>query len=227
MKSSFNLLTGRENNELVEHQGFLIHKGTLDSFTKLQAQAKKDINADLQIVSSFRDYNRQEIIWNNKASGYRPVFDDQNTQLHKDDFSELDYVKKIMRFSALPGSSRHHWGTDLDIFDARNIEKKEVQLIHKECIDDGPCSELHTWLDEQINLQSSFGFFRPYENDLGGVSIEKWHLSHAPIAMDLFNDYTIDIFIENLHSGVIVSKEAIIENLQFFYENFVKNIKMP
>jgi LAS superfamily LD-carboxypeptidase LdcB len=225
MKNSFNLLTGRENNELIEHQGFLIHKDIFNAFVNLQDKARKEINADLQIVSSFRDYKRQEVIWNNKVTGVRPVFDEYNNPVNKNDFSELEFIKKIMRFSALPGASRHHWGTDLDIFDARNIQKKDVQLTHNECINNGPCAELHTWLDEQINTNNAFDFFRPYEEDLGGVATEKWHISYAPISKELFDSYTIDTFIENLHKGDIESKDAILKDPSFFFENFIQNVK--
>lgn len=226
MQDSFKLLTGRENNHLIDHEGFLIHKGILESFIKLQARAKKEINSDLKIISSFRDYNRQEIIWNNKASGYRPIYNDQNEVVEIKSLNDSQIVNKIMRFSALPGTSRHHWGTDVDIYDAKAMRKEEVQLVHSECIDNGPCSQLHSWLDEQVAQNKSFNFFRPYEYDRGGVSVEKWHLSYAPISEELFSQYTLDTFIENIHHGAIVLRDVILEDPQFFFETYVKNINL-
>ncbi|NIM47861.1 MAG: D-alanyl-D-alanine carboxypeptidase family protein, partial [Gemmatimonadales bacterium] len=86
-----------------------------------------------------------------------------------------------LRWSALPGASRHHWGTDLDVYDlAARPEGYEVELIPEEVDAGGMFGPLHEWLDGRIAADAAFGFFRPYERDRQGVAPERWHLSYAP-----------------------------------------------
>ncbi|MEM8562953.1 MAG: M15 family metallopeptidase, partial [Pseudomonadota bacterium] len=94
-------------------------------------------------------------------------------------------VRAILRYSALPGSSRHHWGTDLDVYDAAAIEPGyRLQLSPQEVETGGVFDAMHCWLDECMATGASFGFYRPYHIDRGGVAPERWHLSYAPIATD-------------------------------------------
>ena len=37
-------------------------------------------------------------------------------------------IDKIIEYSTLPGTSRHHWGTDIDIIDAEPPEEGDVLL---------------------------------------------------------------------------------------------------
>ena len=229
-KTEFNFMTGRQDlnttKDLVDFKGYLVHQGIVSSLNQLQQQAKKDIGADLQIISSYRSFERQNIIWNNKVLDKRAVYDDHGNKLDPRDFSRRQFVEKIMRFSAIPGSSRHHWGTDIDIFDANKLHRQEVELVPSECRPDGACGELHLWLDEKINSSESFDFFRPYDQDLGGVSIEKWHLSFAPIAQEFYGQYTLDVFIKNIEQSHIEGKASILSDAEFFFKNFIANITL-
>ncbi len=227
MSANFNLLTGRENNELVEYQGYLVHHALISSLEKLQRLVRKELGADMQIISSFRNYERQTIIWNEKLQGIRKVFDDNENIVNKNDYPTLEYLHKVMRFSAIPGASRHHWGTDLDIYDANQINKKDVQLTASECNSGGPCYKLHTFLDELITGHNSFGFFRPYEKDLGGVAVEKWHLSYAPIAQEFFEKYDLACFEKNIERSKIEAKELILKNSEEIYQRYISNITFP
>ncbi len=145
-------------------------------------QLCKQANADghkLALLSGFRSYQRQVDIWDKKSTGKIPILDDNNNPIHSFD-STSEKFKKISRWSALPGLSRHHWGTDIDIFSAEAIEKKfPIQLIESEFTKDGPCGELNQWLAD--NLQQHC-FFRPYLNDTGGIGVEPWHISYQPLS---------------------------------------------
>ena len=89
-------------------------------------------------------------------------------------------VDAILWWSALPGASRHHWGTDFDVMDARAMPAGyKLQVVPAEYLAGGPFHRLTTWLDAHMH---AFGFFRPYTTDRGGVSPEPWHLSYAPVA---------------------------------------------
>ncbi len=222
---NFNLLTGRANNKLIKYNDFYLHEDALPSFIDLQKQAKADIGADLQIVSSFRSFDAQEKIWNAKALGKRKLLDTNGDELVFDDLSQDEVLKSIMRWSAIPGASRHHWGSDFDVYDANKISKDELKLVSSESDPGGVLFDFHRWLDER--LQNNCPFFRPYDKDLGGVNVEKWHLSFFPIADELLKEYSIDIFKKNIDTSQMLLKDHVMKDLDFFYEKFVKNICPP
>ena len=91
---------------------------------------------DIEIVSAYRSYNRQRDIWNrkylsNEIKGFSPV----------------ENINKIIEYSTLPGTSRHHWGTDIDIIDGSVTKDGDVFLTEK-FHGDVPYSELRVWLEE-------------------------------------------------------------------------------
>jgi len=141
----------------------------------LFAQAKFD-NVEIAIVSSFRNFDKQLTIWNDKWRGYRPVYSKQGRPLNIDKMSSIEKYKSIALWSALPGLSRHHWGTDLDVFSKDAIEQGyDVQLTEDEFSKTGICATLSKWLDDNLE---KFGFFKPYNEFKGGVAVEPWHISH-------------------------------------------------
>lgn len=224
MTNRFNFLTGRENYELTSLQGYRVHKKILTPLTDLIDLARKEIGSEISIISSFRDFERQSLIWNGKARGERKIFDDQGELVNTDELTSLELAHKIMRFSAIPGLSRHHWGTDIDIFDGLIMSKEEVSLTAEEC--EGPMKKLHSWLDEKIANQEAFGFFRPYDSDLGGVAKEKWHLSYAPVAQELYEEYDLEVFTKNIDMSDIDLKGILLENAEEIFERYFKRINL-
>lgn len=224
MKSNFNILTGRENVFLEIYDGFFVHKEILLSLNKLFSYAKKELNADLKIISGFRDFDKQLFIWNSKATGKRKIIDENEQPVDIQNLCDEALFNYIARFSAIPGLSRHHWGTDLDIYDANKLTKDKVQLTHSECISEGPFAELHSWLDEVIRDNRSFGFFRPYDIDFGGIAQEKWHLSYKPISDKFYDDYNIDIFKRNIELSDIEIKSYILNNIDEIFHKYFKLI---
>lgn len=161
-----------------------LHRDVVAPFRALQRDARA-AGFDLQPVSGFRDYRRQLAIWNGKACGERAVLDDGGAALDISLLSPEQLVLRILRWSALPGASRHHWGTELDVYDAAAVAADyAVQLTPDEVADNGVFGPLHRWLDEVIAAGRSHGFVRPYAHDRGGIAPERWHLSYAPIAQD-------------------------------------------
>lgn len=176
-------LTGQDDSHLVTlPDGHRLQAEVADAFAKLQTDAR-GAGFELAIASSFRSYERQLAIWNGKASGERPVYDDEDRRVALSNMSPAEQLHAILRFSAIPGTSRHHWGTDLDVYDAAAVPAGyEVQLSLEEVSTGGPFDALHNWLDARMAADESHGFFRPYANDRGGVSPERWHLSYAPLS---------------------------------------------
>lgn len=140
---------------------------------------------DVRVVSGFRSFLRQAEIWNAKAEGLRPVLDAQERPMDIGTLSERELVFAILRWSALPGASRHHWGSDMDVIDAAAIPPGyRLQLSVRETRAGGPFAPLHRWLDERIGSGRAHGFFRPYTGVGCDVASEPWHLSFAPLAWE-------------------------------------------
>jgi LAS superfamily LD-carboxypeptidase LdcB len=156
----------------------LVHR----AYAELAAEAEK-AGFRLAIASAHRSFERQLRIWNGKLCGERAVFDDQDRPVDLRCLDPQECLHAVLRFSALPGTSRHHWGSDLDVYDAAAVPMDyRVQLSAAEVEGEGVFAPLHDWLDERISAGQSFGFYRPYDRDRGGVAPERWHLSYAPIA---------------------------------------------
>jgi LAS superfamily LD-carboxypeptidase LdcB len=178
-------LTGLDDTHLVAlPDGHRLQAEAARAFSALQSDARR-AGFDLAIASSFRSFSRQLSIWNAKASGVRPVHDDLGRAVPMARLSPRERVHAILRYSALPGTSRHHWGTDLDVYDATAVAPDyKVQLTPQEVAPGGVFDALHTWLDARMAAGESHGFYRPYSSDRGGVAPERWHLSYAPLAID-------------------------------------------
>ena len=97
--------------------------------------------------------------------------------------SDAAWLGAILRYSALPGTSRHHWGTDLDIWDAAAVDPGYVlRLSPAEYVADGVFSAMTQWIDELIRADDAEGFYKPYATDSGGIAPEAWHISYRPVA---------------------------------------------
>src|SRR5690606_23110991 len=159
-----------------------VHRDVVGPWQLLVADAR-EAGFDLAIASGYRDYQRQLRIWNAKACGERDVLNADGSVLSLAAGDEWARASAILRWSALPGASRHHWGTDIDVYDRAAVADSYVlQLTADEVADDGPFGPLHRWLDQRIAADRAHGFFRPYASDRGGIAPERWHLSYAPVA---------------------------------------------
>ncbi|WP_372765433.1 M15 family metallopeptidase [Litorivivens sp.] len=217
-------LTGSDESflcHLDEHHR--LHPQAAAALQRLQLSASK-AGFDLQPVSCFRSFERQLAIWNQKAGGQRPVLDSSGNPLRRDELDDWAWVQAILRWSALPGASRHHWGSDLDVYDAAAVPADyAVQLTPDEVNVGGPFAALHEWLDARIAEGSSEGFFRPYAFDSGGVAPERWHLSYAPIAAECERQLTIDCLLARIRGcETFALREVVEEHCEEIFERFVK-----
>lgn len=221
-------LTGRTADHVVPYKGkHRLHPAALTAFLKLQQAAKRD-GLQLELVSSFRDYERQLMIWNRKARGETTLLDSHSRPLDYLSLSQDQIIESIMRWSALPGASRHHWGTDIDVFESSVTMPEQVKLIPNEYEPGGPFYQLHRWLDEKIMAGDAEGFYRPYISDMGGTSPESWHLSFAPLAQDFFKDYDLDLFIENIqYNSQLELRASLLNKVEELYDRYFRGISLP
>lgn len=223
------ILTGRSRGHLcgdgdAERLGAPVHRAVVEPFLALR-DAARAAGLDLAIHSGFRSFERQLTIWNEKAAGTRPVLDSEARPLNVARLTERDLVFAILRWSALPGASRHHWGTDLDVYDAAATPAGyEIALVPEEVSPGGIFGPLHEWLDARITAGESHGFFRPYDADRGGVAPERWHLSYTPVASEYARRLTMDVLRETIAGAAIALQDAVLTDLEAIIERFVTNI---
>lgn len=198
----------------------VLHASVVEPFEELQSAAANE-GFDLQIVSGFRSFERQLGIWNAKASGNRPLLDDQSKPLDLTAMPDDEIALAILRWSALPGGSRHHWGTDFDIYDASAIDSDyQIQLVPEETKGDGPFARMHRWLDEFLPATE---FYRPYAEDLGGTAPEPWHLSHAPTARAYEQHLSVQTILTALDGLEIALRDSITQNINSIYQRYIAN----
>lgn len=204
--------------------GAPLHQVAVPPFEALRAAAAEQ-GFDLRILSGFRSFERQLSIWNRKARGELAVLDSSAQPLDITTLSERDLVFAILRWSALPGASRHHWGTDLDVYDeAARPDGYEVDLVPAEVERGGMFAPLHEWLDARITSGTAFGFTRPYDTDRGGVAPERWHLSYAPAAAEYLRHLTPDVLHGAVAQADLLLKDTVLAHLDEIHERFVHNV---
>ncbi|EOK5973244.1 TPA: M15 family metallopeptidase [Vibrio parahaemolyticus] len=224
-------LTGTTDSHLqstmVGQKAFLMHPDVANDLINMIEAAKK-AGFKMEIASGFRDFSRQRAIWNGKFEGELPILDSNSQPLNKAALSDEEKLKAILRWSALPGGSRHHWGCDFDVY-ARNLlpSDTKLQLEPWEYLE-GHQLAFYCWLKEHID---GFGFFFPYLQDLGGVAIEPWHISHKTIgqqcAAQLNAEMLKDELVRQNQQHNIAGLESILNNLDSILSTYIRNITPP
>ncbi len=215
---SNSFLYGLNKDHLVEFNQYLFEAETAKSFESMVKDAKED-DISIAVCSSHRSFITQQKIWDNKSTGKRAVLDKESDPIDISNLSEPDLVRSILMWSALPGTSRHHWGTDIDIFDSNHISKSQLQLIPQEYEKNGPCKRLSQWLDLHA---SRYGFYRPYQAGKSGVSPEPWHISYAAKStkyMELYDVNDLRKILKHHKIELYSSVENQLDNIikEYFY----------
>jgi LAS superfamily LD-carboxypeptidase LdcB len=219
-------LTGRSRSHIVdiEDPRCSLHRDVVQPFLTMRLAARCD-GIDLVPTSSFRDYGRQLAIWNGKCRGERELRGADGQSLDPRTLTEEQLVDAILVWSALPGASRHHWGTDMDVIDAGAMPAGYVvQLVDEEYARGGIFSKLNDWLDENAGRH---GFFRPYAKFRGGFRPEPWHLSYAPVAAVAEREFSLELLRQTLDEAPMDAVEAVRRRLPQIMERYVRNVDAP
>ncbi|PCK02594.1 MAG: peptidase [Alteromonadaceae bacterium] len=222
-----NTLLGKDDR-FIDYHSFEcpVHCEIVADLVKFKQDAATN-GVTLSLASGYRSFGRQLAIWNAKASGLKPVYDSDGKPLDIKRLSKVDLMFSILRWSALPGTSRHHWGTDVDIYDASAMPPGyQLQLSSEEAQRGGVFEHLYEWLEAYLLLQASI-FYRPYNEDLGGVAPEPWHLSYMPVAESYKDLLNIEDLIESIKHENILLKDEVLANIDFIFENYVNNVCLP
>lgn len=151
----------------VNKSGMYLQKEATEQLVQAYADFKKaHPKIPFIIVSATRNYTYQNGIWQRKWNAIFPKL--KNEQLTAED---------ILRFSSMPGTSRHHWGTDIDITSVSSDYFRK----------DSQGKVLYQWLQENM---PKYGFCQAFnEGRKGGYQPEEWHWSYKPIAKKYLAEY--------------------------------------
>lgn len=149
-----------------------LNKVAYDSFVKMYEQAKKD-SINLKILSGLRNFEDQKNIWNRKWNSIRNL-------------DSISKALKILEYSSMPGTSRHHWGTEVDL-----------NSLNNSYFESGKGEKEYNWL---CSNACRFGFHQPYTNvkSRTGYNEEKWHWSFLPLSKLYLDEYNKRIKIEDI-----------------------------
>lgn len=198
-----------------------IHQQMCTAFEALRKSAKA-AEIDLKIASGFRSFERQLQIWNNKFIGNTAIKKANGETLDISHLPDWQIIEAILLYSALPGTSRHHWGCDIDVYAPNLLAAGEsLQLEPWEYQQSGPMEKLSTWLNQHA---SEFGFYFPYDSYRGGVAAEPWHLSYLPLAKQYQATFNIQMLQACLINADIAGKAIIIDNLAEITKRFINNV---
>lgn len=169
-------------DRFASHSGHYLRTEVIDALVKMCEHAARD-GVSLEVVSAYRSYYRQKTIWNNKYNRYSG--------------SSKEKVAQILEYSSMPGTSRHHWGTDFDL-----------NTVEPEYFDTPQGKAMYAWL---VKHAADYGFFQPYQayNDWrdDGYFEEKWHWSFRPTAEKIRLAYQYTITYDDI-SGFLGSELA-------------------
>lgn len=171
---NFRILTGQYPNPTNT-----LEKDAQTALEKMQKAALKE-GIQIKLVSGYRSFNRQREIWNRKydkyaAQGLKPdaIFD------------------KIVEYSTVPGTSRHHWGTDLDLIDGAVKTNGDV-LVPDKFHGKGPFCKFKEWMEKNAATYN-FELVYTLNGQRTGFKYEPWHYSYVPLSRKRYNDYLTQV----------------------------------
>ena len=164
--------------------GMFLRREALAAFERLHSAAALE-GHDIRILSATRNFDYQSAIWTAKWTGKRLLSDGTNAAL--DIADPIERALRILEYSAMPGTSRHHWGTDIDI-----------NALENAYFESGDGRALFKWMEEHA---AEYGYCRPYtafrEDRTTGYNEEKWHWSYTPLSSKFLSE--ADEGLENSH----------------------------
>lgn len=201
----YKTLLGIEHSSLVG-DSIKLEKNTFIAMEKMRKAALLD-GVKIKVVSGFRDFERQKQIWNRKFKKFTT----------ENNLSDLDAIKEIIRFSTIPGTSRHHWGTEIDVID-EDFKNEKNLLISNKYEEGGIFEKLKKWMD---NNSQKFGFYLTYDNNINrkGFEYEPWHYSYLPESKKYLESFLKIDIVEIISKVDIKGKELFNEKIISDYIN--------
>lgn len=186
---------------MADREGLLLRKEAYNAFRQMWEAAKKD-GIHLVVRSATRNFTYQKGIWERKWTGQTKVAGMDLSQAIQDPYKR---AQKILNYSSMPGTSRHHWGTEVDL-----------NAFENEWFERGEGLKIYNWLLENA---PKYGFYQPYSDKSvhgrTGYNEEKWHWSYKPLSSKFTafaEAYMKDGMILGFKGDKIVDSLNIVEN---------------
>ena len=168
-------LTGKADIQLYG-EDIQLRKQAHDAFVEMKKAAYQD-GIDIKVVSSYRDYERQREIFERKYITYTD----------QEGMDPLEAIDEIVKYSTIPGTSRHHWGTDADLVDGSKRAEGDL-LVADKFEEGGPFADFKNWMDAN---SEKYGFYLVYTDTpkRRGFKYEPWHYSYAPLSIPMLTAF--------------------------------------
>jgi len=169
-------LIGKGNPDIIgDSYTSKMHRETKSALKRMSDAAASE-NIKVEIVSAYRSFQRQ-----------KEIFEGKYNRFIAEGLTPLAAIEKIIAYSTIPGTSRHHWGTDIDIIDGNAVRPSSV-LQAKNFHGKGPFCKMKEWLDTHAE---SFGFYEVYTDNpqRKGFEYEPWHFSYAAVSKPMLLAY--------------------------------------
>ncbi len=167
-------------------KGLYLRTEALNAFRQMHDAAKKQ-GINLVIKSATRNFSYQRRIWERKWKAKS-----------RSGLNATARALNILQFSSMPGTSRHHWGTDIDI-----------NAFHNAWFNSGEGLRLFNWMTKHA---AKYGFYRPYtaknQQRPNGYNEEKWHWSYTPLSIPMLQDASTVLSDHDI-TGFLGSETAI------------------
>lgn len=187
----------------------------LEALAALQTDAASQ-GFEVAACSGFRSFQAQAHIFGAKFRGERVILNINEEPLTTVPQDPIARLQAILLFSAMPGFSRHHFGSDFDIY-ARNLlpPGQTLQLTCKEYAPGSYFHEFGHYLQENL---ARFGFAYPYmlsapsapaaaagaaaNNQDASVQVgqEPWHISFIAGARTFLNSFDSEAALDYVSS---------------------------
>ena len=199
-------LMGKEDIK-VYGKGINLRKEAHDAFVEMK-KAAYSAGIDLKVISGYRNFERQVQIWERKYDNYT----------EEDGMAPIDAIDKIIKYSTIPGTSRHHWGTDVDIVDGYRKVEGNV-LDPNKFGEGGPYEDFKNWMDAN---SEKYGFYLVYTDHpkRKGFKYEPWHYSYAPISKPMLTAFRRKNILLLLQQEDFYGSEHFTNG---FIKNYVRN----
>ncbi|HNX38348.1 MAG TPA: M15 family metallopeptidase [Candidatus Cloacimonadota bacterium] len=138
---------------------------------KMMYDAADSAGVSLKLLSGTRSWEKQRSIWENELTNLK-------YSASKPKAEKIKLIKDALEYISLPGSSRHHWGTEIDIFSLNVSDWNK-----------GDGKKAGDWLEKNA---AKYGFYQAYTDPTidgrKGFSYEPWHWSYKPLSQKMYQD---------------------------------------
>ena len=164
------------SKEHASREGMYLRKEAYEAFCEMYTAAS-EAGHHLQIISATRSFAHQKRIWDGKWERTKYM-----------GWPDGEKAVDIMLYSSMPGTSRHHWGTDMDL-----------NALENSYFESGKGLALYTWLQQHADEYGYRQVYTSKENGRTGYEEEKWHWSYMPLATPMLEQYLREITYDDLN----------------------------